>query len=42
MTLEEAQQLRWSFNQTDSKLFIESADIPQRARWKLFAHCCTS
>jgi hypothetical protein len=27
MTLEEAQQLRWSFNQTDSKLFIEWADI---------------
>jgi hypothetical protein len=29
MTLEEAQQLRWSFNQTHSKLFIEWADIRQ-------------
>jgi hypothetical protein len=29
MTLEEAQQLRWSFSQPHSKLFIERADIRQ-------------
>ena len=29
MTLEEAQQLRWSFSQPHSKLFIEWADIRQ-------------